>query len=68
MYRRYWHLPGFLQYYLNGICSKNTSAEKLRPLKVLLLQHLQERIGCTQDVPGAALRLIASNYLGMRND
>ena len=64
---RYYQLPDYLLYYLSDLCAKNPDAEELGSLEALIRQRLQERMGCTQDAPSAAFRLIASNRLRMCN-
>lgn len=64
---RYYQLPDWLLYYLSDLCAKNPGARALRSLRDLLCWRPQERMGCTHDVPSAALRLIASNNMHMTN-
>jgi hypothetical protein len=64
---RYYHLGDYIIYYLSGLCAKNQRAQELRPMRQLLYERLEERMGCTKDVPSAALRLTASNNMGLSN-
>lgn len=64
---RYYHLEDFLLFYISDLCAKNQHAQELRILRQLLRQRLEERVGCTQDAPSAALRLIASNNMSLNN-
>ncbi|KIM94467.1 hypothetical protein OIDMADRAFT_45810 [Oidiodendron maius Zn] len=58
---------GAFEHGTRDLCVKNPSAKELGDLDSLIRQRLQERMGCTQDAPSAAFRLIASNNLRMRN-
>jgi hypothetical protein len=64
---RYYQLPDYLIYYISDLCGKNPGVDELSELDRLVRLRLQERMGCTQDAPSAACRLLASNMLRIRN-
>lgn len=64
---RYYHLPDWLFYYLGSLCHDNRDEPSLGTLRRLTTHHLTERIGCSQDAPSAALRLLACQDLGIPN-
>lgn len=64
---RYYHLEDYVMYYLSDLCAKNQHAKELRPMRQLLYQRLEQRMGCTTDAVSTALRLIASNNVCLSN-
>ena len=64
---RYYIQPDWMLYYLSDIFAKRPNDPALSRLKKLLTAQLKRRVGIDQDILGTAMRLIASQTMGVEN-
>ncbi|KAK5989643.1 Sesquiterpene cyclase astC [Cladobotryum mycophilum] len=64
---RYYESPDWLLFILADLCAKRPNDEGLRELSRLVNLETKDRMGCDKDILSTALRLVASQTLGLPN-
>ncbi|KOS21320.1 Alpha-D-glucose-1-phosphate phosphatase YihX [Escovopsis weberi] len=64
---RYYQSPDWLLFILGDLCARRPRDEELKEMRRLVHAEMSDRMGCDTDVLSAALRLVASQKLGMPN-
>ncbi|KAF5553639.1 hypothetical protein FMEXI_2288 [Fusarium mexicanum] len=65
---RYYKIPDWFIYILSDLCARRPSDEDLQRMRDLLLECVQERMGCDDNILGAAMRALSAQSLGLKND
>ncbi|KAF5641488.1 alpha-D-glucose-1-phosphate phosphatase [Fusarium tjaetaba] len=65
---RYYKIPDWILYILSDLCARCPSDEKLQRMRDLLVECVQERMGCDGNVLAAAMRVVSAQSLGLKND
>ncbi|CCT74250.1 uncharacterized protein FFUJ_10293 [Fusarium fujikuroi IMI 58289] len=65
---RYYKIPDWFLYILSDLCARRPSDEKLQRMRDLLIECVQERMGCDDNILGAAMRALSAQSLGVKND
>ncbi|KAI1500548.1 Haloacid dehalogenase-like hydrolase-domain-containing protein [Biscogniauxia marginata] len=66
---RYYHNPDWFLYYVSGIRVHDfLPAGEADAFRELLRERVTERMGCNEDIMGVALRVLAAQAAGLRNE
>ncbi|KAF5678230.1 hypothetical protein FCIRC_6513 [Fusarium circinatum] len=65
---RYYKIPDWFLYILSDLCARRPSDEKLQRMRDLLVECVEERMGCDENILGAAMRALSAQSLGLKND
>ncbi|KAF4499439.1 hypothetical protein FAGAP_4370 [Fusarium agapanthi] len=65
---RYYKIPDWFTYILSDLCARRPSDEKLQRMRDLLVECVEERMGCDDNILGAAMRALSAQSLGLKND
>ncbi|KAL5586790.1 hypothetical protein FOBRF1_016660 [Fusarium oxysporum] len=64
---RYYKIPDWFLYILSDLCARRPSDEKLQGMRDLLVECVEERMGCDDNILGAAMRALSAQSLGLKN-
>ncbi|KAF4331905.1 hypothetical protein FBEOM_14314 [Fusarium beomiforme] len=65
---RYYKFPEWFLYILSDLCARRPSDFQLQSMRDLLVECIEERMGCDANVLGAAMRALSAQSLGLKND
>ncbi|RGP73131.1 hypothetical protein FLONG3_6447 [Fusarium longipes] len=64
---RYYKNPDWLLYILSDLCARRPFDSQLQRMRESLVECVRERMGCNNDVLGAAMRALSSQCLGFQS-
>ncbi|KAF4943596.1 hypothetical protein FGADI_13301 [Fusarium gaditjirri] len=65
---RYYESPDWLLYILSDLCARRDSDTNLEKMRNLLITCMQERMGCNANMLSAAMRVLSTQSLGLKNN
>ncbi|KAF5581070.1 hypothetical protein FPANT_9074 [Fusarium pseudoanthophilum] len=65
---RYYKIPDWFLYILSDLCARRPSDSNLQRMRDLLIESVQERMGCDENVLGAAMRALSAQSLDLKNN
>ena len=65
---RYYKNPDWFLYNIADLCARRPLDSQLQLMKTLVVECIRERVGCNDDILGAALRALSAQSLGFQSE